>query len=59
MTFDESFDERTEGQHRETSCARVFQRKPDQPIGEPAALEVLVHFGVDERDQAGACSIAR
>ena len=53
MAFDECFDERTERQHRETSCAGVFERKPDQSIGESATLEVLVDLCVDERDQAG------
>jgi hypothetical protein len=57
MTFDECFDERTERQHRETSCAGVFQSKPDQPISESATLEALVDLGVDERDQAWACAI--
>jgi hypothetical protein len=57
MTFDESFDERTERQHCETSCAGVFQGKPDQPVSESATPEALVDLGVDERDQAGACAI--
>jgi len=57
MTFDECFDERAERQHCETSCAGVFQSKPDQPITESATLEALVNLGVDERDQAGACAI--
>jgi hypothetical protein len=57
MTFDESFDERTERQHCETSCAGVFQSKPDQPISESATLEALVYLGVDELDQAGARAI--
>jgi len=53
MTFDECFDERTERQHRETSCADVFESKPDQSIGESPTLEALIDLGVDERDQAG------
>jgi hypothetical protein len=57
MTFDECFDERTERQNRETSCTGVFQSKADQSISEPPTLEALVDLGMDERDQAGACSI--
>jgi hypothetical protein len=57
MTFDECFDERTERQHRETSCAGIFQRELDHPIGEALALAALVDLGMDERDQAGACTI--
>ena len=57
MTFYESFDEWAERQHSETSCAGVFQGKPDQSIGESATLEALIHLGVDERNQAGECSI--
>ncbi|HXM87024.1 MAG TPA: hypothetical protein VN889_05275 [Solirubrobacteraceae bacterium] len=53
MTFDESFDERTERQHREATCAGVVQSEPDQPIGESTALQPLFDLGVDERDQAG------
>jgi len=50
MTFDECFDERTERQHRETSCAGVLEGKPDQPISESATLEALVDLCMDERD---------
>jgi hypothetical protein len=57
MTFDECFDERTERQYSETSCASVFQSKPDQPITESATLKALVDLGMHERDQAGACAI--
>jgi hypothetical protein len=57
MALDESFDERTERQHRETSRAGVFQSEADQPIGESVTLETLVDFGVDERDQVGARTI--
>jgi hypothetical protein len=57
MTFDERFDERTERQHCETSCAGLLEGKPDQPIGESTASEALVDLGMDERDQAGACVV--
>ncbi len=57
MTFDERFDERTERQHRQMTCAGVFQSKPDQPISQPATLEAFVDLSVDERDQARPCTI--
>ena len=56
MAFDESVDERTERQHRETARGRLPER-PGSAVSESATPEAHVDLGVDERDQAGACAI--